>query len=323
MKPAIPTSAPKTFREWFRHELKLELRLSAVFLVLGLAGVFAADKLWANFAEPWARLNYQLTSTALEQHPTALFGRFTGRLSTSEYGWGVFSWTAPFNVSVARQRLQADFPEFLGVDASGQAISALRRPHSAAALAARQERAAAYAERHRALEARRFKRLYPDDSPFNLPSATTRLARLTTKILGLPDATLHLFRGTLSSGTASFLLFSGTFALAVVAVWTSRRPARRWLKVLLCPCLASALAWVVILFMAIAAAMFGGFTPNTSALAVFAGAPLMFLIAKTPLRFLEDLQLKPKPWDGVDRRRNPRPPMPPAPTGSVPPVGGA
>lgn len=314
MKPAIPTSAPTTFRVWFRQELKLELRLSALFLVVGLIAVFATDKFWSGFSEPWTRLNSQLTSTALEQHPTALLDRFATRLSGSEYGYGFFSWKAPFNVTAARQRLQADFPEFLGLDPAGQAISAQRRPHSAAAQAARQARAATYVERFNAIESVRFKRLYPDESPFNVPSATTRLARLSTKILGAPDATLHLFRGTLSSGLASFLLFSGTFALSAVALRDSRRPARRWLKVLLCPCLASALAWAVILFMSIAAALFSGFTPNTSALAVFAGAPLLYLIAKVPLRLLEEFQFKPKAWDGVDRRRNRRPSAPPMST---------
>jgi len=305
---AAPTSSSSThFRAWFKAELLRELRLSALFLVLGVAAVFAADKLWTGFDARWARLNFQLTTTALEQHPTALADRFAERLSHSEYGWGVFSWTAPFNVTAARQRLQAEFPEFLGVDAAGQAITTQRRPHTAAALAARQARAAAYVERHQALEAHRFKRLYPDESPFDVPSATTRLARLSTKLLGAPDAALHLFHGTLASGVASFLLFSGTFALSAVALWSSQRPARRWLKVLLCPFLASALAWGVILFMSIAAAIFGGLTPNTSALAIFAGAPLLYLVAKAPLRLLEELQLKPKTWDGVERRRNRRP----------------
>lgn len=307
--PTSPKPAASAFRLWLRQEFLRELRLSAAFLLVGLAFVFIADRTSARFAPAWTRINYQLTSTALEQHPTALLDAFAERLSHTQYGWGFFSLTEPFNVTAAREHLRSDFPEFVGVDGHGQPIavrsSALRR----LAPAQREARAAAYLARHQAIESRRFARLYPDDSPFDVPPSSIRLGRLVTKILGLPDATLHLFRRTLSSGTVSFLLFSGTFALSAVALFTSARPARRWLKVLLCPFLASALAWVVILFMSVSAALFGGLTPNTSALAVFAGAPLLYLTAKIPLRFLEELQLKPKPWDGVERRKAPRPPV--------------
>lgn len=307
--PTSPKPAVSAFRLWLRQEFLRELRVSGVFLVLGLLAVFAADRLSANFAPAWTQFNYQLTNTALEQHPTALLDTFATRLSHTQYGWGFFSLTEPFNVSAARERLRADFPEFIGVDKTGQPIqvrhSALRRADTAQ----REARAAAYLERHHAIEARRFARLYPDDSPFEVPAASVRLGRLVTKVLGVPDALLHLVRTIVASGVASILLFSGSLALSAVALWTSARPARRWLKVLLCPLLASALAWVVILFMSIAAALFGGLTPNTSALAVFAGAPLLYLAAKIPLRFLEELQLKPKPWDGVERRKAPRPPV--------------
>lgn len=307
--PSPPPATPPTFRRWLRQEFLRELRLSALFLVVGLLAVVVADWTSPRFAPAWTRLNYQLTHTALEQHPTALLDAFAERLAHTQYGWGLFSFTEPFNVTAARERLRADFPEFVGVDRHGQPLavrsSSLRRP----ATATHQARAAAFLERHRAIESRRFARFYPDDSPFEVPSSSVRLGRLVTKILGVPDAALHLFRRTLDSGIASFLLFSGTFALSAVALFTSARPARRWLKVLLCPFLASALAWVVILFMSISAALFGGLTPNTSALAVFAGAPLLYLAAKIPLRFLEELQLKPKPWDGVERRKTPRPPV--------------
>jgi hypothetical protein len=310
---AAPTPSPKpvssAFRVWFRQEFFRELRLSAVFLLAGLALVSIADRVSPRFAPAWTRINYQLTNTALEQHPTALLDAFAARLSETQYGWGFFSLTEPFNVTAAREHLRTDFPEFVGVDPNGQPLtvrsSTLRRANAAQ----REARAAAYLERHRAIESRRFARLYPDDSPFDVPPASVRLGRLVTKILGLPDATLHLFRRTLSAGTISFLLFSGTFALSAVALWTSARPARHWLKALLCPFLASTLAWVVILLMSISAALFGGFTPNTSALAVFAGAPLLYLAAKIPLRLLEELQLKPKAWDGVERRKAPRPPV--------------
>jgi hypothetical protein len=323
MNPAAsPSAQPTTFRVWLRRELLRELRLSAVFLVVGCACVATADRLSTDFAGRWARLNYQLTYTALEQHPTALLDSFADRLSNTQYGWGLFSWSEPFNVTAARERLRADFPEFIGLDANGQPIpvrsSALRR----APAATQQSRAAAYLARHHEIESRRFTRLYSDESPFDVPSPSVRLGRLVTKTLGVPDALLHIVRRLVASGTASILLFSGSLALAAVALWSSHRPARLWLKILACPLLASALGWAVILLMSIAAAFFGGITPNTSALAVFAGAPLLYLAARTPLRLLEEMQFKPKPWDGVERRRAPRPPAS-ATSGTVPPLGGA
>lgn len=307
-----PPDRSVTFSQWLRRELVRELRLTAVFLAFGIVAVAVTDRLWSGFAPAWARLNHQLTYTALEQHPTALLDTFADRLSHTEYGWGFFAWSEPFNVTAARERLHEDFPEFVGVDAEGRPValrsSALRRTGPAQ----QQARAAAYLERRHAVESRRFARLYPEGSPFDVPSPSVRLGRLVTKLLGLPDAALHLLRTLVASGRAGILLFSGTLALAAVALWSSHRPARPWLKLLLCPFLASALGWVTIGLMSLAAALFGGLTPNTSALAVFAGAPLLYLAAKTPLRLLEELQFKPKPWDGVERRRSPRPATPPA-----------
>lgn len=304
-----PRPVPPPFRAWLRQQFWRELRLSALFLLVGLTFVFVADRVSPHFAPAWARLNYQLTYTALEQHPTALLDSFASRLSQTQYGWSLFSFAEPFNVTAAREHLRADFPEFIGLDKNGQPItvrsSALRRGDAAQ----REARAAAYLERHRAIESHRFARLYPDDSPFEVPAASVRLGRLVTKILGIPDALLHLLHEIVASGVASILLFSGTLALSAVALASSHRPARRWLKVMLCPFLASALAWGVILLMSIGAALFGGLTPNTSALTVFAAAPLLYLAAKIPLRLLEELQLKPKPWDGVERRRAPRAPV--------------
>lgn len=299
----------KTFGQWLRHEFLRELRRGAVLLVVGLAVVFAADKFSADFGPAWSRLNYRLTNVALEQHPAALREAFADRLSQTQYGWNIFSWAEPFNVTAARARLRAEFPDFAGLDAQGRAVPMRGSSRHQSDAAQQQARADAYRERYTAIESHRFGRLYPEDSPFEMPGATVRLGRLVTKILGAPDAAMHLFRRTHEAGNVSFLLFCLTFAVAAAALWTSPRPARHWLKLLLCPFLASTLAWGVILFMSIGAALFGSFTPNTSALAVFAGIPLLYFAAKIPLRLLEQLQLKPKPWDGVERRRGPRAPV--------------
>jgi len=306
-------SGPTAFKHWLRRELLRELKLGAVFLALGLVVVFATSRLWSGFDSRWTRLNYQLTYVALDQHPTALLDTFATRLSETEYGWGFFSLAEPFNVTAARAHLQADFPEFVGVGADGKPVPVRSSARHRADPATQQARAAEFLARHTQLESRRFARLYREGSAFDTPSPTDRLARYFTKLIGLPDAFLHLVRTIVASGVTSILLFSSTLAIAAVALWNSARPSRLWFKCLLLPFLASTLGWWTIGLMSVSAAFFGSFTANTSALAVLAGAPLLYLAAKAPLRLLEELRLKPKPWDGVERRRGPRPPAPPAP----------
>lgn len=310
-----PVSGLAAFRIWLRRELVRELKLGAVFLAAGLVVVFAAGRLGSGFDARWTRLNYQLTYVALDQHPTALLETFADRLAETEYGWGFFSLAEPFNVTAARDRLHADFPEFVGVGADGKPISVRSSARRRADPAAQQARADEFLARHSQLESRRFAHLYRDASAFDAPSPTDRLARYFTKLIGLPDAFLHLVRTIVASGVTSILLFSGTLAITAVALWNSARPSRLWFKCVILPFLASTLGWWTIGLMSVSAALFGRFTANTSALAVLAGAPLLYLVAKAPLRLLEELQHKPKPWDGVERRRAPRAPAPPsAPT---------
>lgn len=318
-----PAPAAPSFKHWLRRELRRELQLAALFLIVALALVLLAERVFTGFDARWSRLNHQLAQTALDQHPTALLDTFAARLADTEYGWRVLAWSAPFNVTAAREQLQADFPEFIGIGPDGQPL-AVRASHLVRPVPGQREtRAAAFLARHQHIESGRFNRLYRDAAPFDEPRATDRLARLITKLIGLPDALLHLLHRIVQGGVAGILLFSGTLALSAVALRSSARPARRWLKILLCPFLASCLIWVAIGFMSLGAALCGGFTPNTAALAVLGGAPLLYLAAKAPLRLLEDLQLKPKPWDGVERRRNPRPPLPPAPPAPPTPSAGA
>lgn len=299
-------AAPAGFRGWLRVELFRELKLCAVFFSVGLVLVVAAPFVSSSFSAAWTRLNAGLTHAALEQHPTALLEKFASRLSDHEYGYGLLSWTAPFNVTHARAKLRAEFPDFVGVGPDGQPIPLRSASKRRAPTAASAARAADYLARYETIESRRFTRLYPETSAFNVPDASTRLARIVTKVLGVPDALLHLVRVIISGGIASILLASGTLALATVALWSSARPARRWLKVLLIPFLAAALGWLTILFLSLAAAIFGRFTPDTAALTLFATSPLLYLAAKAPLRLFEELQLKPKAWDGVERRRGAR-----------------
>ena len=311
--PTPRAPGPVAFKFWLRQELGRELKLGAVFLALGLAAVFVAGRLWSGFDARWTRLNYQLTYVALDQHPTALLDTFATRLSETEYGWGFFSLAEPFNVSAARARLHADFPDFVGVGADGRPVPLRSSARRRADPAVHEARAAEFLARHHQLEARRFARLYRPAGAFDAPSPTDRLARYFTKLIGLPDAFLHLARTIVASGITSILLFSGTLAITAVALWNSARPSRLWFKLLLLPFLASTLGWWTIGLMSVSAALFGSLTANTAALAVLAGAPLLYLAAKAPLRLLEELRLQPRPWDGVERRRAPRPPTPPPP----------
>lgn len=325
MSQPPPQTAKQSFRQWLRQEAWRETKLALIFLAVGCTAVLGLGTVWSGFDSYWSRANYQLTHVALEQHPVALIRTFASRLGDSEYGWGLFSFTEPANVTSARAQLKADFKEFYGVDADGvpqmRRTSTLKRVD----LDAQKQRAADYLARHQHLEDRRFSRLYQPDDPFNPTDSGTKLARMITKIFGVPDALLHTLRGIVATGLSGILLFSTMLALAAVALYKAHRPARWWLKLLVWPTLASALVWLAIAVMSVSAALFGGLTPNTSALALFTFLPFLLLAARLPLRYAESLVLAPAPkkWDGIERRK-PRPPGPPPKPGeTIPPWGGS
>lgn len=320
MSDLTPPPKPEGFSQWLRREFWLEAKLGLVLLAVGWIAMLALNAFWPAFAARWSPFNHQLSHVALNQHPHALAQTFANRLGDSEYGWGLLSFSEPFNVSAAREQLQLRFPEFIGLNADGTAkrrhtsrlqhLSTAGREERAAE---RELRAAAFLTRYHEIESRRFTRLYQAASPFDLPDATTELARMITRGFGLPDALLFILHGIVAAGFASIFLFSTVLAVAAVALWQSHRPARFWLKLLLWPGLASVLVWLAIFAMSLAAAFFGSFTPDTSALALLAFLPFLFLFAKLPLKLAEALLFKPEPakWDGVERRRN-RAPTPPA-----------
>jgi hypothetical protein len=74
-----------------------------------------------------------------------------------------------------------------------------------------------------------------------------------------------------------------------------------------------------IFFMAVAAAISGRLTADTSVLTLLTALPYFSVPAKLPLRLAGTLTAKgPAKWDGLDRRGS-RPALP----HTVPPVGGA
>lgn len=285
-----PTPAPgrtEKFGAWLRRESWRSLRLGALLLAGGLGLVYALDFLWPDWAAPWQRANYQLTHTALEQHPLALARTFGRRLGASEYGWGVLSWSEPGNITAASAELRNRYPEFVGVR-DGAVVArhaSLLKRGDPQRQEAQAKRAEDYLARHQRIQSRRFARVYGRTDVFSPPDPNAELGQVATKIFGLPDAALHTVRHLVAGGFMSILLFSTV--------------------------LASALIWVAIVAMSLGALLGGAFTPNTSALALLAALPFLFLCAKLPLRLAEELVLKPKPWDGVERRK-PRPAAPPA-----------
>ena len=293
---------------WLRRETRRALKVSALLFVAGLAFVYAIDAAWPGFSSRWWRVNHQLTHAALEQHPLAHARNFGTRLGANEYGWGLLAWSAPFNVTAAQEELKFEFPEFVGVR-NGKPIA----KRSSALL--RQNRVAAYLARHQQIEARRFARIYAPPDAFSPPDANAELGQVVTKIFGLPDAAIHTVLLLVSGGIMSILLFSTMLALAAVALWEAHRPARRWLKLLVWPTLASALVWIAIVAMSVGSVLGGKFTDNTSAIALLTALPFLLLAAKLPLRYAETLALTKPPapakWDGVERRKN-REPTPPA-----------
>ncbi len=307
------------FRPWLRHELARALKQGLLLLVAGLVTTWALTTVSPAFSSGWASFNYRLSSVALDQHPLALARTFASRLRESEYGWGPLSLATPFNVTVARQILKRDYPEVASV------LNGVPQVPRALALknadpAKYDERLAAYLERYNRIESGRFTRLYDRDDMFSPPNANVKLGLFATKLFGLPDAFFYTVGTIFADGPAGVILFSTVLALSLVPLWRSRRPARVWLKLFVWPALASTLVWAAILIMAISAAIFGGLTPNTSALALLATLPLLFVLAKLPLHLAETLVTRVAtraPWDGIDRRK-PRPPV-----GTTPPLGGA
>lgn len=311
----------ENFKPWLGRELIRSLKTGAALLIIGVLSSWSLMLFSPGFSAYWTSFNYQLSRVALDQHPVALVRTFAGRLRDSEYGWKPLDWSAPFNVTSARQKLKKDFPEVAGV------IDGVPQVPRAASLrqadpARYEQRMSEYLIRHNGIESGRFRSLYERDDLFSPPNANVKLGLFVTKLFGLIDALIFTVASILAGGPPGVILFGTVLALSAMPLWRSRRPARAWLKVLAWPMLASALVWGAIFFMAIASAAFGGFTPNTSALTLFATLPLLSTLAKAPLHLAETLVNMPKKWDGVERRR-PRLPEQPPPGSTVPPIGGA
>jgi hypothetical protein len=311
------------FAPWLRRELLRACKGGLVLLVAGLVLVWGLTAASPSFATGWSNFNYRLSAAALDQHPVALVRTFATRLRESEYGWHLLGLSAPFNVTAARAELKRDYPEVAGVfDGAPLVPRAASLRHTDPARY--DQRVAEYLKRYESIEAGRFTSLYGRDDVFSAPNANVKLGLFVTKILGLFDAFFFTLGTILGSGLAGVLLFGTVLALTATPLWRSRRPARTWLKALAWPTLASTLIWAAILIMAISAALFGGLTPNTSALALVATLPLLSVLAQLPLHLAETLVTPapaPAKWDGVDRRK-PRPPEP-KPGETTPPVGGA
>jgi hypothetical protein len=313
------------FGPWLRRELVRAGKWGLGLLVAGLVVVSALTAASPSFATGWANFNYRLSAAALDEHPVALVRTFATRLRESEYGWKPLSLAAPFNVTAARAALKREYPEVAGVFDGVPLVpraSSLRRADPARY----EQRVTDYLERHNRIESARFTSLYGRDDMFSAPNANVKLGLFVTKLFGLFDAGFFTIGTILGSGLAGVLLFATVLTLSARPLWRSRRPARTWLKVLAWPTLASTLIWAAILIMAISAAAFGGLTPNTSALALLATLPLLYVLAKLPLHLAETLVTPPSKWDGTDRRK-PRPMVPPGPPPkpgeTIPPWGGA
>ncbi len=316
------------FAPWLRRELLRALKLGLVLLVAGGAISWGLTTASPAFAASWSNFNYRLSSVALDEHPVALVRTFATRLRESEYGWKPLGLAAPFNVTAARAALKRDYPEVASViDGVPQVPRAGRL--RAADPAAYDRRMAAYLARYNGIESGRFTSLYDRDDMFSAPNANVKLGLFVTKLFGLLDGVFYTVSTILAGGLPGILLFATVLALTAVPLWRSRRPARTLLKIFVWPGLASTLVWAAILIMAVAAAALGALTPDTSALALLATLPLLYLIAKLPLHLAETLVAPPpapKKWDGSDRRK-PRPIVPPGPPPkpgeTIPPWGGA
>ncbi|HYC69647.1 MAG TPA: hypothetical protein VEB66_00470 [Opitutaceae bacterium] len=281
----MTTRPPKeeSIRTWLRREAKREAKHGLLFLVAAFTVVFVLHLLWPNFAGHWARLNDRLARTAVHQNPLALLDTFSSRLHDSEYGWRLLAWSAPFNVTVARDGLRAEYPEIIGVF-DGKPV--VPRADSLRRLDVQRfnARQAAFFERYMQIEAYRFTWLYGEEDTFSVPDQSAALGQLATKAIGLPDAVLFTFRSIIAAGPVSIVVFSTLLALAGLALWQAPRPGRWWLKLLALPVLASTLVWLAVFPMALVAAILGRWTPNSSAFVFVALLPLLLLAARLVLR---------------------------------------
>jgi hypothetical protein len=308
------------FAPWLRRESIGAVKISLGLLAGGLVLAWALGTLSPSVAEGWSSFNYRLSKVALDKHPLAVARGFATRLIDSEYGWKPIRLGAPFNVTAARQDLRREYPEVATVVDGVPQV-----PREAALKKADpvkyEQRLKIYLARFERIESGRFTKLYDRDDMFSPPNANVKLGLFATKFFGLPDAIFYTIGTVFSGGLPGVILFVTVLALSAAPLWRSRRPARTWLKVLAWPLLASALVWGAIVFMAFAAAIFGGLTPDTSAVALLVSLPFLSLLAKLPLHLAETLVNRGNtraPWDGIDRRK-PRPPS----TTTVPPMGGA
>jgi hypothetical protein len=311
------------FGVWLRRQAWRTVKQSALALVVALALSQILLTLRPALSSRWDRLNYQLSVVALDQHPLALARTYGTRLQDSEYGWRLLDAAAPFNVTAARKKLRQEYPEVASVTNGVPAVPRAAQLRSANP-AAYDARLAAYLVRYNRIEGGRFTSLYQRDDLFTPPNANVKLGILITKLFGLPDAFFFTLGSNLSAGLASVLLFAVVLTLSGRALWRSRRPARIILKLIVWPVLASTLVWGAIIFMAGAAALFGGFTGNTSAVAFCAAIPFLYLFALMPLQLAESLMLKTPvsvQWDGIERRKPRGPAAKPGET--IPPLGGA
>lgn len=286
----MSTRAPNEqgIRAWLRREAKREGKHALLFLAVAFTVVFVLHLFWAGFGAHWTRLNERLARTAVHQNPLALLDTFSSRLHDSEYGWRLLSWSAPFNVSVARDELRIEYPEIIAVR-DGQTV--VPREESLRRLDVQRfnSRQADFLQRYLKIEQYRFTWLYGEEDNVAVPDQSSALGQLATKVIGLPDAVLFTFRGIIAAGPVSILVFSTLLALAGLALWEAPRPGRRWLKVLALPFLASTLVWLAVLPMAFVAAILSRWTPNTSALVFVAILPLLLLAARLALRVVAHL----------------------------------
>lgn len=284
------TRAPNEegLRPWLRREAKREAKHALLFLAVAFTIVFVLHLFWAGFGAHWARLNERLARTAVHQNPLALLDTFSSRLHDSEYGWRLLSWSAPFNVTVAREELRTEYPEIIGVR-DGQTVVPREESLRRLDLQRFHSRQADFLQRYLKIEQYRFTWLYGEEDNVDVPDQSAALGQLATKVIGLPDAVLFTFHGIIAAGPVSILVFSTLLALAGLALWEAPRPGRRWLKVLALPLLASTLVWLAVLPMALVAAILGRLTPNTSALVFVAILPLLLLVARLLLRVVARL----------------------------------
>jgi hypothetical protein len=256
MSPPTPADGVKrgaSFKERAWREARTLLFVLATSVCFDLAtNLFSADSV-----QRLREFNERVVESVKDIGPLDMARAFDGRRRASRYGWRLFSFKEPFNVTAAHERLRAEWQQG-------------RIPRE------EYERRAANVEYYALTSDPRMSRVtFGKDGRVEFPKDESAWKGLSA-VVGIPDALIYSFRAAFSRGWASVLAYTAAFVLAFALVLT--RDVTNVLVVLLWTVLlASVIAYLILLPVMWAAKLALWFLnmPQTVAVLTILGYPLV------------------------------------------------